>query len=485
MGTRKIKYKSGFNVLFVGLLGFCLSPSAFARYQAQPCNDAYTAQQEIDLGRKAAAQVYQQMPVLPDSDPMTRYVRSIGEKLQSVAPSTPGSNQRWPFEFHVVNSEEINAFALPGGPMFVNLGAIQAADTEAQLAGVMAHEMSHVIQRHATCNATKEQKQGALFGILGAIAGAALGNYGQIAQQGIGIGAGLHFLTYSRAAEQQADLMGTDILYDAGYDPRGLPQFFEIITAKYGAGGAQFLSDHPNPGNRVQYVNAEIASLPPRRNLVKTTDSFRRIHERAMQTHAYTAAEIKAGGWKGAQPQQPSPSNNADRPGPAQVPRFTARSDRKAFAHSSYTLNYPSDWQVNGDTSASVVVIAPAGGMDQNNNIACGLLIGNQETQSAGGNLADQMRALEQSILKEDSNMRQVKPDDDVIVNKVSGRTAEFLTKSPLSTASQNVQERDWLVALQRPDGGLTYIVFVVPDAQFESLRPQFENILRSFVIRQ
>jgi hypothetical protein len=246
------------------------------------------------------------------------------------------------------------------------------------------------------------------------------------------------------------------------------------------------LSDHPNPGNRIEYVNAEIASLPPRRDLVKTTDNFRRIHERAMKMHAYTAAEIKAGGWKGSQPRPQSESGDASVSGRSTLSQTcTARNDRKAFAHSLYTLNYPADWEIEGDTSSQVVTITPPGGMDQNGNIACGLLIGNQNAQSNAGSLADQMRALEQSIMQEDPNMRQVVPDDDVIVNKTNGRTAEFLTKSPLSSSSQTVQERDWIVALQRPDGGLTYIVFVAPDAQFETLRPVFENILRSFVLRR
>ena len=475
-----MRARSIYRLLVVAPLALTFSP-AYARYQAQPCKNAYTVQQEMEIGRKAAAEVYKSMPVLPDSDPISQYVRSIGERLQAVAPASAGSNQRWPFEFHVVNSEEINAFALPGGPMFVNLGAVQAADTEAQLAGVMAHEMSHVIQRHATCNATKEQKQGALFGVLGAIAGAALGSYGQLAEAGVGAAAGLHFLTYSRTAERQADLMGTDILYDAGYDPRALPQFFETIQAKYGAGGAQFLSDHPNPGNRIEYVNAEIATLPPRRNFVKTTDAFRRIHEQAMKMHAYTAAEIKAGSWRASQ-QQSEGQQNA--PSFARAPACTARGDRKAFVHTAYNINYPADWQINGDESAAVVTITPPDGIDEAGNIACGLLIGRQEA-GGGGTVADQVRTLEQAIMKQDPNMQQEEPDDDVIVNKISGRTAEFLTKSPLSTASHTVQERDWLVALPGANGGLIYVVFVAPENQFETLRPVFESILRTFILRE
>ncbi len=214
------------------------------------------------------AQVYQQMPVLPDSDPVARYVRQLGAKLVAHAPG-----YKWPYNFHVVASEDINAFALPGGTIFVNLGTVQAAETEAQLAGVMAHEISHVVMRHSTCNLTEQQSKSLWYG-LGSIASAVLlgnGTAGQLGQAVIGGAQSLDFLHMSRDAEKQADLLGTGILYDSGYDPRGLPQFFETIQSKYGAGGAQFLSDHPNPGNRTQYVNAEIATLPRLERPVVTT----------------------------------------------------------------------------------------------------------------------------------------------------------------------------------------------------------------------
>ena len=124
------------------------SPVAWARFQPVVCKNAFTEQQgDATEGQKVAAQVYQQMPVLPDSDPVSRYVRGLGAKLVAHAPG-----YRWPYNFHVVASEDMNAFALPGGTIFVNLGTIQAAETEAQLAGVMAHEVFHVVMRHSTCN---------------------------------------------------------------------------------------------------------------------------------------------------------------------------------------------------------------------------------------------------------------------------------------------------------------------------------------------
>ena len=121
----------------------------WARYNPRPCKNAFTEQQEITEGQKVAAEVWKQMPVLPDSDPVSRYVQQLGARLVEYAPG-----YKWPYNFHVVNVEDINAFALPGGSIFVNVGTIQAAETEAQLAGVMAHEISHVAQRHSTCNLT-------------------------------------------------------------------------------------------------------------------------------------------------------------------------------------------------------------------------------------------------------------------------------------------------------------------------------------------
>src|SRR5690242_14835112 len=138
------------------VLGVMCAP-AWARFQPTSCKNAFTQQQEITEGKKVEAQVYQQMPVLPDSDPVARYVRQLGAKLTAHAPG-----YKWPYNFHVVASDDINAFALPGGSIFVNLGTVQAAETEAQLAGVMAHEISHVVMRHSTCNLTSEQHKSLL-----------------------------------------------------------------------------------------------------------------------------------------------------------------------------------------------------------------------------------------------------------------------------------------------------------------------------------
>ena len=141
-------------ILFLSLAVIATVPAHARFVQPPPCKNAYTPDREIAEGKKAAAEVYKTMPVLPDSSPVTQYIQQLGAKLVQSAPASP-----WKYTFHVVNESDINAFALPGGPVFVNLGTIQAAETEAQLAGVMAHEISHVVMRHATCNITKQQGQ--------------------------------------------------------------------------------------------------------------------------------------------------------------------------------------------------------------------------------------------------------------------------------------------------------------------------------------
>jgi predicted Zn-dependent protease len=182
-------------------------------------------------------------------------VQRLGRNLAAHAPG-----EKWPYNFHVVNKKEINAFALPGGPIYVNLGTIQAADNEAQLAGVMAHEISHVVQRHATRAATKQMYAQVPVALLGSLLGRSTG--GQLAQLGVQFGVGSYFLKNSREAESEADLIGTDILYDSGYDPHAMAEFFQKLEASGGARGPQFLSDHPNPGNRAARVSKEVSTLP-------------------------------------------------------------------------------------------------------------------------------------------------------------------------------------------------------------------------------
>src|SRR5262252_183297 len=264
-----------------------------------PGNAHMSRENQHALGLKAAAQVYQQMPVLPDTSPETQYVRKLGQKLVATIPP----QYSWPFEFHVVAQKEINAFALPGGPMFVNIGTVTAATNEAQLAGVMAHEMSHVYMQHSTKQASKAQTTGLLAGIAEAALGATVGGkaggmVGQLGQMGVQFGAQGLMLKYSRTDESQADAVGAIILYKAGYNPQALADFFKTLESQGGQAPPQWLSDHPNPGNREQAIEQEIRNWPPQ-NYASNSPAFQRAREHAMGVKAYTGEEIAQGAKSG------------------------------------------------------------------------------------------------------------------------------------------------------------------------------------------
>jgi len=246
-----------------------------ARVQPTHGFDLFSPQEEVQAGQQASAEANKQLPMLSESDPITLYIKRLGANLAAHAPG-----EKWPYNFHVVKQKEINAFAMPGGPVYINLGTIQAADNEAEVAAVMAHEISHVVQRHSTRAATKQMEAQIPLSIVGSFLGKGIG--GQLAQLGISFGVGSYFLKNSRQAEKEADLLGTDIMYDTGYNPRWMAEFFRKLEEQGGARTAQFLSDHPNPGNRYQYVTREAATLPAKRYLPDTSAEFAQIKQRAM-----------------------------------------------------------------------------------------------------------------------------------------------------------------------------------------------------------
>lgn len=440
--------------------------------QPAPCKNSFTPDREIADGKKAEAQVYKQMPVLPASSPVTQYVQQLGAKLVQAAPPSP-----WQYSFHVVNQADINAFALPGGPIFVNLGTIQAAETEAQLAGVMAHEISHVVMRHATCNITKQQSQ-APWWALGQLAAGVLlpGAGGALAAEGVGAAAGMTFLRMGRDAEKQADLMGTDIAYDAGYDPRGMVQFFEIIQGKYGNGGSQFLSDHPNPGNRSEYVNTEIATLPPRSQWVKTTPEFQKMHKLAMGMHAYSAKEISSGAWRksGANTVSSAASGAID---------FKPNGSWTLLDGSGFSVQYPANWQAVEKAGAGAT-IAPQNGVaataNDSNTVIYGVIIDDFQPQQ-GADLGAATQQLIASIQQGNTGLKVTTGIDQIRVNQRDARSVEFLNQGE---SAGGATERDWLVTVARDDGSLSYLVFVAPQTDFETLRPTFEQMLRTFKVK-
>jgi predicted Zn-dependent protease len=287
------------------LVLLCLLIAPWARAQRTQFKagwNLYSPQEDIKLGKQVAVDAEKQLPSC-NSKKVDAYLTELGGKL--IAKLSTGGVE-YPFEFHCVNDKAINAFALPGGFVFVNRGAIEAADNEAQLAGVMAHELSHVALRHGTSEATKAQAAQTGVGILGAIFG---GNAGGALLTELGrFSAGGVLLRYSRAAETQADVVATQVLYDAGYDPRALAQFFEKIEAdSKGQNPPEFFSDHPNPEHRVERVEEEIdklGGLP--RNVKKDSVEFLAIKHEVLALPTVKKDILTAGG-RAPRPMGPPP----------------------------------------------------------------------------------------------------------------------------------------------------------------------------------
>src|SRR5580698_946518 len=325
----------------VVLLCLLIPPCTRAqRTQFKPGWNAYSPQQDIDLGKQVAVDAEKQLPRC-NAPKVDSYLTELGKKLSA---KLPAGGVKYPFEFHCVNDKAINAFALPGGYVFVNRGAIEAADNEAQLAGVMAHEMSHVSLRHGTTEATKARAAQGFIGILGAIlgdnaGGALLTELGRFSAGGV-------LLRYSRSSETQADVMGTQVLYDAGYDPRALAQFFEKIEAdSKGQNPPEFFSDHPNPERRVERVEEEIdklGGLPAK--MQKDSPEFEAVKHEVLALPV-VKKETLAGG-------APIP-----RPiGPPALPS----ANYAEYQAAAYAMKYPDNWKKYGEKNN--VSFAPDGG---------------------------------------------------------------------------------------------------------------------------
>jgi Zn-dependent protease with chaperone function len=258
-------------LVLISMLALPITLIGQTRVVAPP--NPYSLAKDVQLGQQAASEVERQMPLLNDSE-VQSYVERVGRRLSESIPAQ-FQHPEFRYSFKVVNARDINAFALPGGFTYVNRGLIEAARNEGEMAGVIAHEISHVALRHGTAQAAKAQKYqtgAAVVGILGAILGGVGNVAGQVGQMGIGA----YFLKFSREYEKQADLLGAQVMANAGYDPHDLANMFRTLEQQSGGGGPQWMSSHPNPGNRFEYINREADALRVN-NPTRNTEAFTRI----------------------------------------------------------------------------------------------------------------------------------------------------------------------------------------------------------------
>jgi Zn-dependent protease with chaperone function len=491
------------------LLSVALMTAAQVYAQSQgptfpnPGKTSMSRDQQHALGLQAAAQVFQQMPVLPDDSPESVYVRQLGQKLVATIPE----QYSWPFEFHVVPQKEINAFALPGGQMFVNIGTITAAKNEAELAGVMGHEMSHVYMQHSAKQAGKAQKTGLIAQIaevavgVSGVGNMAGGLVGQLAPMGIQMGEQGLMMKFSRSDESQADAVGTMILYKAGYNPQAMVDFFKTLETQGGPTPPQLFSDHPNPGNREQAIAKEIAPWP-QTNYVKDSPAFAQVHQHAKTVKAYTAQEIQAGA-KSGQWASLNAKNGAglDSAGQSAFPTRGSAASTMAPARVSLknvlpnehmvtanlgpiSISRPENWALTlPEQKGQFVTIAPAEGVTST-GVGYGVMLNGVGAPPQRMTIDEMTAGLIEEIQKSNELEPQGKPEA-IKVGGKDGRATFLSSPSPFPDANGQPQpERDWLVTVQQPDGSMIFMIFIAPQADFSALQPTYEAMLKSVQYR-
>ena len=438
-----------------------------AQTKVTPPKNKYTPEEDVQLGREAAAEVRREYPIIDDGR-IDGYLDELGRRLVAVAPAEL-KHPAFEYSFTPVNLKDINAFALPGGPMFVNRGMFEAADAEGEVVGVMAHELSHVLLRHGTANATKAQ--GFQLGALaGAIAGAVIGGgWGQAISQGSQFGLGTWLLKYSREYEKQADLLGSQIMARAGYDPRNLAHMFETIQKQGDGAPPQWLSSHPNPGNRSQYIAEEASKLQIARR--PDESGFEATKRRfASLPPAKSMADLaKAGGGGGNRGEDTVSVGTVGEPVPPPSGQY-----RQVRGGRLFEANVPANWTpVASNNSVKYVPENGYGELRGETVLTHGVELG--VARASSRDLREATDTLVGAFVQSNPGMRAAGSTQTV---RISGRTA--LGTPLIGRSALGGEERVGVYTTFLADGNLFYYVTVVPEREADRYGSTFDRIGQS-----
>ena len=445
----KSRWSGKLHGLLAAVLALVCVPGAWAqRSNLKPPWNMYSPETDVQVGKQNAEILEKRLP-LCNAPKVDAYLTKLGLKLVAKLPTR---GVQYPWQFHCVNSKEINAFALPGGYVFVNRGAIEVSDNEAQLAAVMAHELSHVALRHGTAQASKAQIMQGAAGIFGGIFGGSTG--GALLTQGVALGAGGVLLHYSRSDETQADVLGTQILYDTGYDPRAMAQFFEKLEAEtQGKNPPQFLSDHPNPGNRVERVDEEIDKLGG----VPANAKGDSAEFEAAKREVMSLPVVKM---------PPALATSAD--------PVRASGNFADYRGDGYALKVPENWKKYEDKGS--VTFAPDGGISPSGSLAYGMIVSVIQAQAETSEhaLENATQSLIQELTKTNPGLKVTREPARVQLNGQPGLSTYLSNDSPVGGL-----ETDWLITVLQPQGLVSFLC-VAPQVAYREYEKTFTAVLDS-----
>lgn len=462
-----------------------MAGAADAQTKVNPGWNMFSPQQDVEIGAQSAAQAEQQLPMLRDAE-VEAYVNRIGQKLAANA-----GGPAFQYRFRVVNASDINAFALPGGFVYINRGILENARNEGEVAGVMAHEIAHTALRHGTHQASKAYGAQAGLQILGGLLGGKIGNNtAQILNTVGGIGLNALFLKFSRELETQADVRGAQILAASGYTPADMVSFFQTLSKVDSSKKTTWLSDHPAPPDRIARIEKERQLLrepsTPTQNVAQLNQikGELRAHGSA-QTLGQIAQSANNGGGN-----PPMTSSTGTSVGNVPAPSSTLR--KYSNKSGAYTIAYPSNWRVY-DSGGFGVTIAPEGGVGDANGrteIVYGLVVnhydpfGNTPGSYLRNGTSSRSLTLQDATNDLIAQVRQNSPHLKVINGsgqqlKVDGKTA--MAASLVGTnPNTRINERVTVVTRALPDGHVIYVLFVTPEKDAARYNSLLSNMVAS-----
>lgn len=476
---------SDFSVRIAALLVITplISLSQAGQTGARRAFNLFSPKQEMEIGRQSSIAVEKRLPLLSDAG-VNEYFNRLGQTLVTRAPG-----ERYPYSFKIVNVFEVNAFAFPGGPIYVTRGAIEAARSEGELAGALAHEIAHVALRHGASQASKAYLSQAGLGALGGLVGdsAAPNVIGAIG----GFGFNTVFLKHGREAEAEAHALGAQILARAGYDPREMTAFFRALRCgeRVGASKLQtFLDDHPDD-------RAEEHVERPQTSRVSAGD-FRRIQTRVAELPCvHDALTVARRG--------PTVIEEAPNRAPQIVKVERPSSHYQNYWRSGafwFQVPYPEDWLAYPSNDELGVTFIPPGGTVEARGLSrlvYGAVINRyrpigdnslwtrlqqRSFRFVGGRgaLVEAMNDLLDSALQNNPHLDFARGSDRR--GSIDGTSIIALTlvgRSPVTGRGERAQ----LYVRELEDGDIVYAIFVAPDDEYDVFRPAFERMLRGLKI--